>query len=137
MVGEVGGDASEQRGSGVGPDAVKNLKIRQDGMAIVREVYRRMQSWPKEEIYGLTAQARRAAVSIPANLAEGLGRGTPGEIPRFAQTALGSAYELDTLLQVATELGHLEQADAKLLRESLGELTKGISAFIRYQEGRR
>lgn len=128
---------SEQGGSGIGPDGVRNLKIWQAGMVIVREVYRRMQSWPKEEVYGLTAQACRAAVSTPANLAEGLGRGTPGEISRFAQTALGSAYELDTLLQIATELGHLEQADAKLLRESLGELTKRISAFIRYQEGRR
>jgi len=106
-------------------------------MAIVREVYRQTQSWPKEEIYGFTAQARRTAVSIPANLAEGLGRGTPGEISRFAQTALGSASELDTLLQIATELGYLQQANAKLLRESLGELTKRISAFIRYQEGRR
>ena len=128
---------SEQGERSIGPDAVRNLRIWQDGMMIVREVYRRTQSWPKEEIYGLTAQARRAAVSIPANLAEGLGRGTAGEVSRFAQTALGSAYELDTLLQIAAELGYLDQDDAKLLRKSLGELIKRISAFIRYQEGRR
>jgi four helix bundle protein len=103
----------------------------------VREIYRLTRNWPREEIYGLTSQARRAAVSIPANLAEGLGRGTPGEISRFAQNALGSAYELDTLLQIATELGYLTQADSNSLRESLGQLIKRISAFIRYQEARR
>ncbi|MBC7099760.1 four helix bundle protein [Candidatus Bipolaricaulota bacterium] len=122
---------------GTGPEAVRNLQIWQEGMAIVREVYRLTQSWPKEESYGLTAQARRAAVSIPANLAEGLGRGTPGEISRFAQTALGSAYELDTLLQIATELGYVKQSETQLLRESLCQLIKRISAFIRYQEERR
>lgn len=127
----------ERADKGMGPEAVRNLQIWQEGMAIVREVYRLTQSWPKEEIYGLTAQARRAAVSIPANLAEGLGRGTPGEISRFAQTALGSAYELDTLLQIATELGYVEQPEARLLRESLCQLIKRISAFIRYQEERR
>ena len=106
-------------------------------MAMVREVYRVTRAWPKEEIYGLTAQARRAAISIPANLAEGLGRGTPGEISRFAQTALGSAYELDTLLQIGAELGYLGQADADTLRGFLSQLIKRISAFVRYQEARR
>lgn len=120
-----------------GPDAVRNLEIWREGIAIVREIYRLTRNWPREEIYGLTSQARRAAVSIPANLAEGLGRGTPGEISRFAQNALGSAYELDTLLQIATELGYLTQADSNSLRESLGQLIKRISAFIRYQEARR
>lgn len=106
-------------------------------MAMVREVYRVTRAWPKEEIYGLTAQARRAAISIPANLAEGLGRGTPGEISRFAQAALGSAYELDTLLQIGAELGYLGQADADTLRGFLSQLIKRISAFVRYQEARR
>ncbi|MGY4706913.1 four helix bundle protein [Candidatus Bipolaricaulota sp. J31] len=122
---------------GVGPDAVKNLEIWQAGMAIVREVYRVTRTWPKEEIYGLTSQVRRAAISIPANLAEGLGRGTPGEISRFAQTALGSAYELDTLLQIGAELGYLSRADADTLRGFLSQLIKRISAFVRYQEARR
>lgn len=127
----------EKGNKGVGPDAVRNLEIWQEGMAIVREVYRFTQSWPKEEIYGLTAQARRAAVSIPANLAEGLGRGTPGEISRFAQTALGSTYELDTLLQIATELGYLAQVDTDLLPGFSRKLIKLISAFLRYREGHR
>ncbi|MGY4706911.1 four helix bundle protein [Candidatus Bipolaricaulota sp. J31] len=106
-------------------------------MAIVREVYRVTRTWPKEEIYGLTSQVRRAAISIPANLAEGLGRGTPGEISRFAQTALGSAYELDTLLQIGAELEYLSRADADTLRGFLSQLIKRISAFVRYQEARR
>lgn len=124
-------------GQDVGPDAMTNLQIWQEGRAIVREVYRLTRSCPKEEIYGITAPARRAAVSIPANLAEGLGRGTPGEISRFAQTALGSAYELDTLLEIAAELSYLAPADSDPLRKSLAQLTKRISAFICYQEARR
>ncbi len=73
----------------------------------VREIYRVTRNWPKEEI------------------------------SRFAQNALGSAYELDTLLQIATERSYLTQADSNLLRESLGQLIKRISTFIRYQEARR
>jgi four helix bundle protein len=62
------------------PECVEKLEIWQDAMERVKTTYALTKTWPKEELYGLTSQARRAAVSIPANLAEGLGRGTkPGD----------------------------------------------------------
>jgi four helix bundle protein len=119
-----------------GPDSVRNLEIWHEAVKIVKTGYTFTRSWPKEELYGLTNQARRAAVSIPANLAEGLGRGTPKETARFAQIALGSLYELDTLLHLAGELEFSPQDRVVPLRESLTTLAKRISAFLTYQENR-
>jgi len=86
---------------------------------VVKAVYQFTQDWPKAELYGLTSQVRRAAVSIPANLAEGVGRDTPAEAARFAHVALGSLYELDTELCIAAELGYLNQEAASTLRDRL------------------
>ena len=118
------------------PECVEKLEIWQDAMKRAKVVYTLTGSWPKEELYGLTSQARRAAVSVPANLAEGLGRGTPREIARFAQIALGSLYELDTLLYLASDLGYSPQDAIIELREGLTSLAKRTSAFILYQENR-
>ena len=122
-----------------GLDSIRNLQIWQESMEIVKAVYTLTQSQPKEEIYGLTSQVRRAAVSIPANLAEGLGRGTPREMARFAQIALGSLYELDTLLHLSTELGYSSQDTVVelRLRERLTALAKRTSSFIKYQKNRQ
>ncbi len=120
-----------------GPTSVKNLEIWRDGIALVKELYRLTSSWPKEEIYGLTSQVRRAAVSVPANLAEGVGRGTPGEVSRFSSIALGSAYELETLLVIAGELNYISGEQLQLVQAQLDRLSKRISGFIRYQEAKR
>ncbi|MCK4391474.1 four helix bundle protein [Candidatus Bipolaricaulota bacterium] len=120
-----------------GPGSVRTLEIWHEAVEIVKAVYTLTQSWPKEELYGLTNQARRAAVSIPANLAEGLGRGTPKEVGRFAQISLGSLYELDTLLYLAAQFGYSDQDMIVALRERLTTLAKRISAFITYQENRQ
>lgn len=96
-------------------------------------IYVATRAWPREETYGLISQARRAAVSIPSNLAEGRGRDSPGEIRRFSQMALGSAYELDTLLVIATKLGF---AELESIRAELEALMRRIQSFIRYQESR-
>jgi len=120
-----------------GPDSVRKLEIWHEAVQVVKVVYELTQNWPKEEMYGLTNQARRAAVSIPANLAEGLGRGTPREMARFAKIALGSLYELDTLLHLAAELAYSPVEMVESLRETLTTLAKRISAFITYQEHRQ
>ena len=120
----------------IGPDTVQNLAIWRDGIEAVKATYLLSTNWPKQESYGLTAQARRAAVSIPANLAEGVGRGSPGEVGRFAQIALGSLYELDTLLQVAYQLGFSPEAAVVGLRKQLSTLGKRISRFVAYQSRR-
>lgn len=117
----------------VGPDSVRNLEIWREGVEIVKEVYLLSKSWPKEEAYGLTTQARRAAVSIPANLAEGVGRGSPSDTRRYARIALSSVYELDTLLVVSEELGFASQEPVSNLRNRLCSLCRRISSFIKYQ----
>jgi len=100
------------------------------GIELVKSVYEATRGWPKEELYGLTNQVRRAAVSVPANLAEGIGRGTAAEAARFAHISLGSLYELDTLLEVGEALGLEASVD---LRAKVGQLARQFSAFVRHQ----
>lgn len=119
----------------MGPDSVSTLVVWQDGMAIVKEIYKSTGSWPRAEIYGLTAQVRAAAVSVPANIAEGVGRGTPREAARYARVALGSLYELDTLLQIADEVG-LPNPDLAALRQRISVLERRLSNFIAYKSRR-
>jgi four helix bundle protein len=116
--------------SSIGPGSVRTLEVWRAAIRITKQVYSASSGWPKTELYGLVGQARRAAVSVAANLAEGVGRGTPGEAARFAQIALGSLYELDTLLQVAAELCY--PVDGELNRH-IAELTRRVSAFVKPQ----
>ena len=119
------------------PESVHSLEIWREAVELVKGVYTLTQTWPKEELYVLTSQVRRAAVSVPANLAEGVGRGTTGEMVRFAQVALGSLYELDTLLHIAVELGYASPSEAEPIREQVTTLAKRTSSFIRYKEAQR
>jgi four helix bundle protein len=112
----------------MGPDSVRTLRIWQEGMAVVKDSYIVTKSWNHR---GLTAQVRRAAVSIPANLAEGKGRGTTAEIARFSRIALGSLYELDTLLQIAGELNLGVGDEINQLRVRVANLAPQISAYVR------
>lgn len=117
-----------------GPGSVRNLEIWRSGIELVKTVYELTRAWPKEEAYGLISQTRRAVVSVPSNLAEGIGRGTPGEAARFAQIAIGSLYELDTLIEVAGTLGF---ATDENLPTKITDLTRRISAFVQYQHTQR
>ncbi len=80
---------------------------------------------------------RRAAVSIPANIAEGAGRRNAGDFSRFVRIALGSMFELDTLLEVATQLEYVKADAARQLRERVGRLMRGANGLIRYQDIKR
>lgn len=118
------------------PESVENLVIWKRGIDLVEEICGVTRAWPRKEIYGLTSQMRRAAVSVPANLAEGVGRGGKGEVARFAQIALGSLYELDTLCVIAGRLGYMNKEGTTRLRELVGRLCRQISSFIAYQKER-
>ncbi len=120
----------------MGPDSVRTLDIWSEGMTLVKAVYGLTAGWPRAEGFGLTAQIRRAAVAIPANIAEGVGRGTPAEAARFANVALGSLYELDTLIQLAADLGYAEPVAATRLRQHLSSLARRISNFVQYKRQR-
>lgn len=86
----------------------RDLVVWQKAVALVVDCYRISKTFPSEERSGLTQQLRRAAVSVPANIAEGKGRGRPAEFVRFLEIANGSLTELDTHLVVARELGFIE-----------------------------
>ncbi len=87
----------------------KDLEVWQLGRALVAKVYRLTADFPTSEQFGLTSQLRRAAVSIPANIAEGHGRRTDGAFVQFVRVALGSLNEVETLSILACDLGFLSQ----------------------------
>lgn len=82
----------------------KNLRVWEDAHALVLEIYNATRSFPNDERYGLTSQIRRAAVSIPSNIAEGTGRGSDADFARFVQFAVGSISEVDYQLLLARDL---------------------------------
>jgi len=86
----------------------KDLKVWQESMTLVEVVYAKTKLFPKEELFGLTSQVKRAAVSIPSNIAEGAGRKGSKEFQRFLYIAMGSASELDTQIEIAVRLGFVE-----------------------------
>ncbi len=83
----------------------RDLQVWQQSMALARNVYALTEAFPKREVFGLTSQIRRAAVSIPSNIAEGRGRTTEKSFALFLSQARGSLYELETQMELAGELG--------------------------------
>src|SRR5690242_8773954 len=108
----------------------RDLRAWQKAHELTLTIYRLTGSFPKEELFGLTSQMRRAAVSIGANLAEGCGRRGDGDLRRFAQISRGSAKELEYLAQVSAELGLFSPADAEHIRTSTEELSRMLSKLI-------
>ncbi len=82
----------------------KELKVYQESLLLVKDIYTITANFPKEEIYGLTSQMKRSAISIPSNIAEGSGRKGNAELIRFLYISLGSLSELETQLDIATML---------------------------------
>jgi four helix bundle protein len=94
------------------------------------ELYKLSRQFPKEEVYGLTSQLRRAASSIGANLAEGCGRQSNPEFARFVRISVGSASELDYHLLLASDLGFIESAAYGRLSRSLTEVRKMLASLL-------
>ncbi|HXE91895.1 MAG TPA: four helix bundle protein [Terriglobales bacterium] len=103
----------------------------QKAIDLVLDVYRATRSFPKEEAYGLTAQVRRAAVSVPSNIAEGQGRGSTGEFLQFIGHAKGSLFELETQLTIAGRLEYLHETELARLLQSCSELGRIINGLLR------
>lgn len=87
---------------------IKELKIWNRAIDLTVEVYRATDNFPKQEMYGLTSQIRRSAVSIPSNIAEGAGRNSDNEFKHFLGIASGSSYELQTQLIISNRLNLIE-----------------------------
>lgn len=108
-----------------------NLGAWRESMALVKQIYQCTSKFPREEQFGLTSQIRRAAVSIPANIAEGAARGTKKEFSQFLIIARGSLSELETLLAIAFEVGFLEKAALSVLETQLDSVSKLLSGLLR------
>lgn len=96
----------------------------QKAIELVTEIYQTSQKFPKEEMFGLTGQIRRAAVSIPSNIAEGRGKSSTGEFQQFLYHARGSLAEVETQLLIAINLGYITKADVSHIVELIGRVGK-------------
>jgi four helix bundle protein len=110
----------------------RELKVWQKAHALTLDVYRATKSFPRDELYSLTNQIRRAAVSIGANIAEGAGKNTRAELARFLQIALGSASELEYHLLLSRDLGYLVPEVCEQLSQQVIETKKMLSGFVQY-----
>jgi four helix bundle protein len=109
----------------------RDLVAWQKGIDLCELIYRASASFPRQELYGLTGQIRRAALSVPSNIAEGAGRITNGEFLQAVGYARGSLLEIETQLIVATRLGYLASKDTDTLLERTTEVGKLINGLLR------
>ncbi len=112
----------------------KDLEVWQQAMELAEAVYRITQPFPKEELFVLTSQARRAVVSIPSNIAEGSGRKSDSEFLQFLSIANGSLRELETQMLLAARIGYLAPTQLDPLRtqmDTVGRLLTGLRKSIR------
>ena len=108
----------------------RELKVWQKAHELALGVYRATVEFPREEIYGLTSQVRRASVSIACNIAEGRGRSTDSDFARFVGMAMGSANEVDYQLLLARDLGYLAPKKHETLNANLVEVKKMLNTLF-------
>ena len=114
--------------------AYTELKVWQKSMALAESIYGLTARFPREETYGLTAQMRRAAVSIPSNIAEGYGREQKGYVAQFLRIALGSTRELETQLMLAVRLRLATEEQSRDVRSLCDEIGKMLRSLLRSVE---
>ncbi len=107
----------------------KDLIVWQKGIELVETVYRLTKTFPKEEIYGLTSQLRRAAVSVPSNIAEGQGRKSTAEFENFLSIARGSLSEVETQLIIAHRLKYLDASQLNEVMSIHDEVSRMLRAL--------
>ena len=114
-----------------------DLKVWQKTHQLTLDVYRSTKNFPKDEMYGLTMQIRRACVSIEANLAEGCGRTGDGEFGRFIKISAGSASEVDCHFLIARDLKYLGAEEYEGLRTRLEEIRRMLTALLQTIESKQ
>ena len=105
-------------------DSFRDLEVWRRGVRFVRDVYRATDTFPPHERFGLTAQIRRAAVSIASNVAEGRARFSTREFARHVSIARGSVAEVETQVEIAIELGYLQRSAVENLMQECDELSR-------------
>lgn len=108
----------------------RNLKVWEKGHQLTLSVYRETAGFPRDEVYGITAQMRRSAQSVPTNLAEGCGRGSDADFGRFVQMAMGSASELEYQLVLSRDLSYLKPANYEELNRSVLEVKRMLASLL-------
>jgi four helix bundle protein len=109
----------------------KQLEVWKNSMKLVIDVYRQTSRFPKDEIYGLTNQIKKAVVSVPANISEGSARIRPKEFHYFLRVSFGSLAELETLLIIAIELDYLTIEEYDVLQKQIKLITLQLSGLIK------
>jgi len=111
----------------------KDLDVWKRSLEFVTDIYKISRNFPKEEIYGITSQIRRSAVSIPSNISEGAARSSDKEFAHFISISLGSIAETETQLIITRNLGYISEVDFNQLEIKLTEIRKlalGLKKFI-------
>jgi len=111
------------------PQSYRDLRVWQSSMAMVREVYLATKRFPYDEHDGLRSQLRRAAVSVPSNIAEGKGRSNR-DFSRFLMIARGSNWELQTQLEIARDLGYLSAETASRLLKEAEDVSRMLNGML-------
>ena len=108
----------------------QDLKVWQLAMDMVAQVYRCTATFPKQEMYGLTSQMRRSAVSVPSNIAEGKGRFSRKELVQYLFRARGSLLELETQILIGRRLGYLDDTEGKRLTTFTSEVGRLLNGLV-------
>lgn len=108
----------------------RELKVWEKSHQLTLAVYKATTTFPREEQYGLTSQLRRACASVPANIAEGCGRGSEADFARFLQIAMSSASELEYHLLLARDLNLLRQVEYESLDREVTDVKRMLTSFI-------
>jgi four helix bundle protein len=114
--------------------AYRDLTVWQESMSLAEKIYAATAGFAKQEQYGIVQQMRRAAVSIPSNIAEGYGRRTARQRYNFLENALGSVFELETQTELSSRLGFLTVDEFTKLADTIRGIGRGLAALMRYVE---
>ncbi len=112
----------------------KTLDSWKKAMLLVKDIYVLVKSYPREELYALTSQSKRAAISIPCNIAEGIGRNTDKDTIQFLHVSRGSLYELETLLNIAVMVEIISEETFEAMTPKIDECLRLLNGLINYYE---
>jgi four helix bundle protein len=112
-------------------ESYKDLVVWQKGIELVNELYSVTKGFPKEEMFGLTNQIRRATISVPSNIAEGWGRNSTKNYIQFIRISVGSLYEIETQLVIANNQNYITNQIKSALSEKIDELGKMLNTLLK------
>jgi four helix bundle protein len=118
-----------------GRASYRELAVWKNGIVLAKHIYQITSRFPPQELYGLVSQLRRAAVSVPSNIAEGQARRYKAEFIRFLQVSLGSLAEIDTQLIISHELGFISPQDLHVFESEIDNLRRMLYGLIRSLSG--